>query len=34
VPAFDPFGVLRHPGLTVTVSDPPRLAEALRRRTT
>ena len=34
VPAFDPFGVLRHPGLTVTVADPPALAEALRRRTT
>jgi hypothetical protein len=34
VPALDPFGVFRHPGLTVTVADREGLAEALRRRTT
>ena len=33
VPALDPFGMMRHPGLTVTIADPPAFAEALRRRT-
>ncbi len=33
VPALDPFRVLHHPGLTVTVADPPTFAEALAKRT-
>jgi hypothetical protein len=28
VPAMDPFGRLRHPGVTVTVAEPERLLEA------
>lgn len=31
VPGMDPLGVLRHPGLTVTVADPDGLVEVLRR---
>ena len=33
VPAADPFGLLRHPGATVTVVDPEGLVAAVRRRT-
>ena len=29
VPAIEPFGLLRHPGATITVADPPALAIAL-----
>ena len=32
VPAIEPIGVLRHPGITVTVADCEGLAEALRPR--
>ncbi len=32
VSGLDPFGVLTHPGLTVTVADPEGLAKALRER--
>jgi hypothetical protein len=32
VPGIEPFRVLRHPGLTVTVADPDALAAALRER--
>ena len=31
VPALDPFGRLRHPGVTVTVAEPERLLEAATR---
>jgi hypothetical protein len=31
VPGIEPFGVLRHPNLTVTVADPARLVARLRR---
>ncbi len=31
VPALDPFGALRHPGITVTVADPERLVAAVER---
>jgi hypothetical protein len=31
VPAFDPFGLLRHPAVTVTVDEPEALMEAVRR---
>lgn len=31
VPGIDPLGVIRHPNLTVTPSDPAALAAALRR---
>ncbi len=34
VPALDPFRMLRHPGLTVTVADREGFAAALRDRTT
>lgn len=32
VPGIEPLGVLRHPGLTVTVDDPESLADAVERR--
>jgi hypothetical protein len=32
VPGLEPFGLVRHPGLTMTVDDPDALAAALRRR--
>ena len=32
VPAADPFGLLRHPGATVTVADPHGLVAAVGRR--
>jgi Domain of unknown function (DUF1990) len=32
VPGIEPLGVLRHPGLTVTVEDPVSLAEAVEQR--
>jgi len=32
VPALAPFGLVRHPGLTVTVEDPAALAALLRKR--
>jgi hypothetical protein len=32
VPGLEPLGLVRHPGLTVTVDDPERLAALLRRR--
>lgn len=32
VTAIDPLGVIRHPGLTVTVADPERLVSALAER--
>ncbi|WP_060711281.1 hypothetical protein [Pseudonocardia sp. HH130629-09] len=31
VPALDPFGTLRHPGITVTIADPERLVAAVER---
>lgn len=31
VAGMDPLGLLRHPGLTVTVADPEALVDALRR---
>ena len=34
VPGIDPFGRIRHPGLTLTVLDVDRLAEALALRDT
>ena len=34
IPGIEPFGVVRHPGLTMTVEDIEGLAEVLRRRTT
>ncbi|MEV4604875.1 hypothetical protein AB0K15_46930 [Amycolatopsis sp. NPDC049253] len=29
VPGIDPFGLIRHPGLTVTVAEPDLVAEAI-----
>ncbi|WP_410673952.1 hypothetical protein [Amycolatopsis sp. cmx-4-68] len=31
VPGIDPWGLIRHPGLTVTVSEPDLVAEAVNR---
>jgi hypothetical protein len=31
VPGIDPWGLIRHPGLTVTVSEPDLVAEAINR---
>lgn len=33
VAGIDPFGVIRHPGLTVTVDDPQALCDEIRART-